>query len=81
MFRAFALEAYGAWGLEAETFLRELLQHLYQDADDATSTLGTKAYKRSQVAMHWQREISTALQKGNYQVLANGLRKAKVYTL
>ena len=81
VFRAFALEAYGAWGQEAETFLRELLRDLYQDADDATSTLGTKAYKRSRVAMHWQREISTALQKGNYQVLADGLRKAKVYTL
>ena len=81
VFHPFILETYGAWGEEAESFLRNLLSIIYKDSDDARSTLGTNAYKRSQVAMRWQRELSTALQKGNYIMFANGLRKAKVYTL
>ena len=81
VFYPFVLETYGAWGAEAEAFLRTLLRLLFKDTDNANSTLGTMDYKRSQVAMQWQREISTALQCGNYAMFALGLRKAKVYTL
>ena len=48
-------------------------------AENAIQIEYTKLY--TQVAMQWQREVSTALQSGNYAIFALGLRKCGVCTL